>query len=472
MKLQLQKFTEFANRLLPHETAYLLAVQRFQDEDRLAIIKRIDANCHRIDQFEAYDTSIDKRKYNHLQNWIEHALLAIDVDARFAWMNAMEQKIMTDSIQLDEEKDLLKQLRQYEHPAFYFTKFYELVERYRQFLLIRIRYDDFNACDDFLKRFEGAYHRSKTVTNKMLEATKDIVGQYAGSASGSIHWEEWLTEVFYDESNDGLNRYLALVRLIFISFNYGRFDILRDKFDYLDAQFYLGKYYSKRLLLNYYNNRLLYHSHFKEYEKAVYYGYLSIRNKNHDFIHYVNNLCAVLLRLERNEEALDLMKKASPELKNTGNMHSRIGFVSFYLEALNKNKKYKNAESYGDTFLQAYAKEVLQYRWHLFFTFYLEALLHRQEFGKILQTNRYYKLLEKDRAHQNKANYLPTIPCYIDIASYQEGLLSRKKLLEKWSELLQPEAHDQGKTGGLRTLIKQLQAMVPEIINYLPNIRI
>lgn len=472
MKLQLQKFTEYANRLLPHETTYLLATQRFQDEDRLAIIRRVDSNCQRIDHFESYDTSIDKRKYNHLQNWIGHALASIDVDVQYAWMSAMEQKIMTDSIQFDEEKEILKQLRQYEHPAFYFTKFYELVERYRQFLLIRIRYDDFNECDAFLEHYEDAYQRSRSVTVQMLEATKDIVGQYAGSASGSIHWEQWLTEVFYDESNDGLNRYLALVRLIFISFNYGRFDILRDKFDYLDAHFSLGRYYSKRLLLNYYNNRLLYHSHFKEYEKAVYYGYLSIRSRNHDFIHYVNNLCAVLLRLERNEEALELMKKASPELKNTGNMHSRIGFVSFYLEALNKNKKYKNAESYGDTFLQAYAKEVLQYRWHLFFSFYLEALLHRQAYAKILQTSRHFKLLEKDRAHQNKANYLPTIPCYVDVASYKEGLVSRKKLVEKWSEYLQPDDPEQGRSGGLHHLMKQLQPLVPEIINYLPNTRI
>ncbi|MEZ4898491.1 MAG: hypothetical protein R2806_16755 [Saprospiraceae bacterium] len=473
MKQQLQKFTAFANRLLPHETAYLLSIQRFQDDERLTILKLVDANGRHIDQFSPYDTSIDKRKYNHLQNWIEHSLRAADVDAQFEWLNAMEQRIMTDSIQLEEEKELLKHIRNYRHPAFYFTKFYELVEHFRQFLLIRIRYDDFALTNAFLQEHQEAYQRSKKVSVKILDATKDIVAQYSGHDAESFHWEEWLTKVFYDESNDGLNRYLALVRLIFISFNYGKFDILRDKFDYLDQQFSHGKYYSKRLLLNYYNNRLLYHSHFKEYEKAVYYGYLSIRSKNHDYIHYVNNLVAVLLRLERNEEALELLKKASVELKHTGNMHSRIGFVSFYLEALNKNKRYKNAESYGDTFLQAYAKEVLQYRWHLFFSVYLEALMHRQAYAKMLETEMHYKLLEKDKAYQAKANYVPTIPLYTDVAAYKEGFLGRKDIIDQWTQWVADSMEeDTSRSGALFKLLKQLQPVIPEIINYLPNVRV
>lgn len=470
MRAQLQKFTSFANQLLPHETSYLLSVERFTDDDRKRILNRIDHNSHYIDQFIDYDVSIDKRKYNHLQKWIVNALNVIDVDVYFEWLSAMEYKIATDTIELSDEKILLEKIRNYEHPTFYFRKFYELIENYRQFLLIRIRYAEYEVVNNFLEKYSDAFNLSRDTNETLHRATVDIVGQYSGKIPESIHWEKWLSEVFFDESIDGLNRYLALVRLIFISFNYGKFDILRDKFEYLDDQLKSGRLYSKRLLLNYYNNRLLFHSHFREYEKALYYGYLSVRAKNHDYIHYVNNLCAVLMRLDRNEEALDLMKKASSDIKQTANMHSKVGFAAFYMEAMNKNGLFKHAENYGDSFLQAFAREVLQYRWHLFFSVYLQALLNRGHYEKILEVVNKYKLLEKDKLHQSKANYLPTIPVYLDIGRYKMGLINRKNLLNKFIDLCNLFLKEEFRNSSFRRQLQSLQPLVPEIINYLPNI--
>ncbi|MCB0687873.1 MAG: hypothetical protein KDC53_15160, partial [Saprospiraceae bacterium] len=385
MRAPLQKFTAFASQLLPHETSYLLSIERFADDDRRSILSQVDYNSRMIGDPEPFDVQIDKRKYSHLQHWIENALQAIDVDMHFEWLNTMEQKIVTDSIGFDDEKVLLQKIRNYKHPVFYFRKFYELIDDYRQFLLIRIRYAEYELVNEFIEKYAEDFNRSKNTSDTMHDASRDIVGQYSGTRSESLQWEKWLSEIFFDETLDGLNRYHALVRLIFISFNYARFEILEDKFQYLDQELSEGHFYSKRLLLNYYNNRLLFHSHFREYEKAVYYGYLSVRVKNHDYIHYVNNLAAVLMRLDRNKEALDLMKKASVDLKVTANMHSKVGFAAFYMESMNKNKLYKHAENYGDSFLQAYAREILQYRWHLFFTVYFLALLHRNKFDKILE---------------------------------------------------------------------------------------
>lgn len=123
MRSKLQKFTQFTNTLLPHETAYLLSIEQFKDEVRLEILKRVDYNAQHIRQFTPYDVELDKRKYNHLQNWIQTRLEAIDVDERFKWMLNMERKIMTDSIELEEEKTLLKAVKSYEHPIFFFRKF-------------------------------------------------------------------------------------------------------------------------------------------------------------------------------------------------------------------------------------------------------------------------------------------------------------------------------------------------------------
>ncbi|RMF22435.1 MAG: hypothetical protein D6765_14295, partial [Bacteroidetes bacterium] len=377
MRTPLKKFTEFTNELLPNETEYLLSVQNFQDEERLDILRLVDFNAHHIDQFTPYDTTIDKRKYNHLQNWIAARLQAIDVDEQLKQILSWEEKILTDSIDAEEEKRLLNTIKNYRHPGFNFSRFYELAESYRHFLLIRLRYEDHQLVDDFLQTYRTAYLEARQIKGKLHEASLAIVGQYSGKGGESKHWEQWLSDVFYDETLEGHIRYLALVRLVFICHNYRKYDLLRPKFDYLDKKLAQGLYYSKRLLLNYYNNRLMLHSHFREYDRAVYYGYLSVRAKTHDYLLYVNNLCAVLLRLNRNDEALQLMKKALPEAKKTQNFHNRIGFVAFYMKTLNKNGLFKNAAQYGEAFLRGYRKEILQYRWHLFFSVYFESLFQQ-----------------------------------------------------------------------------------------------
>jgi hypothetical protein len=375
----------------------------------------------------------------------------------------MERKIMTDAIQSAEEKTLLKAIRSYVHPGFFFTKFYELVELYRHFLLIRMRHADHKLSDDFIEKHREAYRQSKAISEKMHQATRDIVTQYSSQSTESIQWERWLAEIFYDERLDGFIRYLALVRLTFISFNYRKYDLLREKYDYLDRQFAQGAYYSKRILLNYYNNRSMLHSHFREYDQAVCYGYLSIRKKNHDYIHYVNNLCAVLLRLRRYQEALQFLRKAAPDIKATKNFHTRVGFVAFYVEALNKNGQYKNAENYADSFLKAYPREVLQYRWHLFFSVYFETLLRRNQCQKLLRIAQKYKLLEKDKAYRAKASYLPTIPWYVEIARYKEGLSSRERVLAVFQEYLAGQAHPPEKHDLLRAIVEGMRDFVPEL---------
>jgi hypothetical protein len=468
MRSKLQKFTQFTNTLLPHETAYLLSVEQFKDEVRLEILERVDYNAQHIRQFTPYDVALDKRKYNHLQNWIQTRLQAIDVDEHFNWMLEMERKIMTDSIELEEEKTLLKAVKNYEHPIFFFRKFHELIRAYRRFLLIRLRYDEYETVNVFLERYKEDYDRAVDINRQIQQATQDVVSQYAGEGGESKHWEEWLGKIFYDESLEGLLRYLALVRLTFISYNYRKFDDLREQFDYLDQQFLKGKYYSKRLLLNYYNNRLMLHSHYKEYDKAVYYGYLSIRSINHDYPLYVNNLCAVLLRLNRKQEALQLMKEAAPEVKKTSNFHNRIGFVAFYMEALCKNSMYRNAESYGDTFLKAYAKEVIQYRWHLFFTIYLEAILYQDNNAKILRVAKKYHLQTLDKQYkENTANYQPSIPLYIALAQYREGLIDRQELYEKLDGFADLNAPKQKQTKDFIALLNSIKQIVPELSTFL-----
>ncbi|KAA3632076.1 MAG: hypothetical protein DWQ02_15320 [Bacteroidetes bacterium] len=463
MRSKLKKFTEFANSLLPHETAFLLDTQQFVDDKKLKILHRVDHNCRNIDQFTPYDETIDKRKYSNLKKWITQRLEAIDVDAFFEWIMEMERKILTDSIQINEEKQLLKTIRNYEHPIAYFTKFYELVRSYDNFLLIRLRYQDHIITENFLNQYKERYQHALEVNEKMHQATQDIVRQYSGNEAESKQWEAWLNEIFLDETMDPLNRYMALIRLSFIAFNYNKFDLLMEKFDDVDKKFARGFFYSKRILLNYYNNRLLLHSRFNQYDEAIYYGYLSVREKNHDYIFYINNLCAVLLRQDRDEEALKLMRSAAPEMKTSKNFHNKVGFVSFYIKALNSNGLHKNAENYAESFFKAYEKEVLRFRWHLFFTVYLETMLHQEHYMKLLQIARKYKLLEKDKLYHVRANYSPVIPWLISVANYRSELITKKELITSIKSSLNTLTEAQKNSLTLKHLKEDFKQFFPGI---------
>lgn len=434
MRNKLQKFSDFANSLLPHETAYLLAIQKFQDNERLDILERIDKNCQHIHQPITFDESIDKRKYSHLKTWIEERLQEIDVDAQYNRLVHWHQHLMTDTISPEEEKALLKTIRDYSLDAsfnstttgrgsmdFYFSQFYELVKDFRQYLIIRMRYTEHQTADNFVKTYQIKYNYCHTVADIMYDATRDIVNQYAQkAATESLVWEEWLTERFYDENLDGLNRYYALVRLTFIYNNYRQFEKLQDKYDYIDALFKKGFYYSRRLLVNYYSNCLLLHTRFKDFDKAEYYGYLSIRVKNSDYLHYVNNLCAILLRGVKNEAALKLMRQAHPEMKHTQSFHNKVGFIAFYGKALNANSLWRNTENYSESFLRVYKAEVFEQRWHIFFTTYLESLLGQKKYVKLLQIVKRFKLLDKEKQYRKNPSVLPTILLYNALCDYKD----------------------------------------------------
>ena len=249
--------------------------------------------------------------------------------------------------------------------------------------------------DDFLEKYKLAYEHSILVNEQLHQASKDIIRHYAENTRESIQWEKWLIDMFYDESLDGANRYMAFIRLIFIAFNYNKYEHIQHMFDYMDQAFAEGKFYSKRILLNYYNNRLLLHTRLGDLEQGLNYGLLSIRRQNHDYLFYVNNLCNVLLQIGKISETWQILREALPTLKSTHNYHSRIGFVALYIKTLTMMGEYEKARSYGEINLKAYKKEILRYRWHRFFTAYLECLLLLKRYSEVITLARKYSLLDK-----------------------------------------------------------------------------
>lgn len=470
MSARLSNFTQFANSLLPHEVIYLQRVQQFKDAQNIEILELIYHNTHYPEQTFPYKTSIDKRKYSNLKAWITKRLQSIDVDVNYDWLLQTDLKIMTDSISPREEDALIRMIKNFEKPLYYFIRLYEIIRNYRFYLLIRFRHEYNRIVDRFLKDYQSLYAECTEINRKLHEATIDIVDQYALNNTESRKWEGWLKEVFYNDNIDALNRYLAIVRLTLIYFNYKEYDKLDKIYDDLDLLIQNGEFYSRRILLNYYSNRVMLHSRRNELDKASTFGFLSIRQHSGDYLHYVNNLCAVLLRMNRNSKALKLMQQTFPELKHTKSPHNRVGFASFYIRALNKNKRAKEAADYAETFLHTSREDVLAFRWHTFFAAYMQSLIAMEAYGRLLNISRKYKLMELEQDYKRRAVYIPTVSWYHHVAEYKELEINMDELLLAIRKPALSLTNDHHKSRLMADLVLELHSHIPEIFKEDGNI--
>lgn len=467
MQKPLKKFSSFAATLLPFECDYLLDIHQFQDPENIRLLKTVAHNSRHPGQTKPYPLRTDKRKYSYLKSWINERLDAVNVDIFYEWLSMMDQRIMTDALDPEDEKKIINTLRQYQKPGFYFIRFYELVQNYQNFLLIRVRQNYYTLASAFLEKYKSQYEHSRDINLRLHQATRDIVRQYAEYDTEAAQWEKWLLEVFYDEGIDGLNRYLALVRLVFLYYNYKDYHRLIELFEYLEKRFVKGELYSPRILANYYANRLLVHSRHNELDLAETYGYLSIRYHSNDYLYYLVNLCAVLLRRGKFTGALQLLNRSFPELKKTNSAHNRIGFIAYYIQALWRNGRAAEAASYAHTTLQTSRTEILQNRWHLFFSSYFLALLANEKYRDILSLTRRYKLLERDRKAQKRAGYTPNLVWMHQLASYKQLAINREKFYEILYETAVPCLADHHKFFILSELCNDLRVHDTEVFDKL-----
>jgi len=467
MQRPLKKFSEFAATLLPFEAEYLLGIHQFQDAENIRLLKTTAHNSHHPGQSKPYSLKTDKRKYSYLKKWITEKLDSINVDIFLEWLSETDRKIMTDALDPEDERKIINQIRQHQKPGFYFIRFYELVQNYQNYLLIRMRQNYYEIAGSFLEKHRVEYENSRNINQRLHQATRDIVRQYAEYDTEAAQWEKWLLEVFYNEDLDGLNRYLAVVRLVFLYYNYKDYHRLIEIFEHLEKRFKKGELYSPRILVNYYANRLLVHSRHNELDLAETYGYLSIRYRSNDYLYYLVNLCAVLLRKGKYIGALQLLNRSFPELKKTISPHTRIGFIAYYIQALWRNGRAAEAVSYAHTTLQTDKAGIMQHRWHLYFSSYLLALLATEKYRDILALARRYKLLEKDKKAQKRAGYIPNLVWMHQLASYKQLAITKDQLFNSLYESALPCLTDPHKFYLLRELCNDLRMHDVEIFDRL-----
>lgn len=428
--MKLVTFTDFADQLYPHEVDYLCSIQKFNKGINKEILGILHYNCHHPEKPHEYDSSIDKRSYSYIKAWITEVLNRTDVDKFYEWLAYTEKQIMTDAITPEEEAEIQSFIKIITSSHYFFLRFYELLQYFRDYLLIRVRNLYYKSINDYLQKYGLAYHQSMAINVKLNQAAEEIIRQHETMDAEPRHFSVFLQNTFSNHVLDGYTRYRAAVRLTFLYYNYREFDNLRVVNDELDKLFMTDVFYSKRILANYYSNRSMMHNKLKELVLAEKYGYLSIQQKNSDFLFYLANLCGILLRSGKFDKALKLMSASIPELKKTNSFYNKIGFVSFYIRTLIYNKRAKNAVSYAANFLDAYRKEIFKTRWHLFFTAYLQALLSAEEYSVLLTVAKRYNLLLLERKIIDKSAYMPVLLWYNEVALYMEGKLSKEKLEE------------------------------------------
>lgn len=428
MKCRLKIFNDFTEGILPHEASYLLSENKIRDEEKESILKKVCEKAGSLVGAQKFDESIDKRKYTYIKKWIIKKLEKADVDEHLNYLSFIENKILTDTITPLEEQDLLNHIASYNYTFFYFQKFYELVREYQDFLLIRFRYQDCKLTEAFLKENREFYLHAVDVKEQLFFATKDLTRQYTSGSFNTKHWEEKLLAFMYSKKLDGRNRYNAFVRLVFLYFNYKEYDKATKVFDQIDTYFKEGQMYSRRILFNYYANRVILHSNLDDLDKAEYYAHLSVKQENSDKLFYLNNLIAILLKKEKNKEALDLMTSNYDLFKKSHNHHQKLGFATHYIRTLVRNKRLKIAENFAENFLYNNKQNVFEHRWRHFFSNYLMLLTTTEKYKEVLKTTKKYNLIEREAEVMRREDFIPKIHWYNMLANYMVGNYSEEKL--------------------------------------------
>lgn len=436
MKKKLKKFSDFAMSLFPHEVEYLLSIQQFDSPENISILNKIALiNSNTTDNFN-FDTSIDKRRYSNIKKWIEDKLSKIDVDVFLNWLLDLDKKILTDSISLQEEKNLLQKVKQIQSDSFYFIRFYEMIQHYRDYLLIRVRKQYYKHVVKYLNDNYLKYTQAFDINRQLNLAAKDIVQLKKVAADELLHWENFLRQILNNKMLNGDTRYKALIRLSLYYYKKQDFSQLKELYISLGKEFASSAFYSKRILANYYANLSLVLAKTGETRNAEKYAYLSIKVINNDYLFYINNLIYILHEQKKYQEAVKIASSALIHQQKSNSFYNRIGFTALYIRTLNNTGQSERAVSFGHSFFEAYKKEIFEYRWHLFFSSFFEALMLQEKYSTIISYCNRFQLIKLEKNEQNLKSQNNVLYWFLLFAKYMTAKISETTIKKAFQLLL------------------------------------
>jgi hypothetical protein len=427
-KSKLKKFTEFTDSLYPSEVLYVKANNNFYDPQLFEILERMERRLNASEEEIGFDESIDPRKYTKLLQSIQHKLSKVDVDAYFGWISAINHRITIDAITPEDQKDLMKELSVFESSWFHASSFYETLIKYRDHLLLRYRDKEYEIVTTFLEQHEQNIESDRKINLRIQHLTQAVVLQKKDLAPQDL---KWLREIFEREELCKKTRYQALITFLICQISQKRIEQMKEPMEYIEQKLFKGEFYSRRILANFYANKLLMLNSLKRFEEAAFCGKQSIKHHTQDYLYYLNNYVSVLMHLKKDEEALELMSSSFKTFKVAHDSNRRVVFIANYCRVLNRRGAYNRSIRYANNLLDELGETIFQSKWNYFFRVFFDALLKSSQSYRLLRIERKYNLVERERQEQ----HMPYLAVLKLGAGFQELKISEEYFKQELSSI-------------------------------------
>tara|TARA_Y100000782_G_scaffold112941_1_gene144387 strand:+ start:13088 stop:14458 length:1371 start_codon:yes stop_codon:yes gene_type:complete len=429
MKIKLARFEEFADRLYPSEVEYVLNNNQFTDAELFNILSTIQKRVNQPEANIGFDTRINPRKYSKLIKSFESKLNKIDVDKYYTWINTFNFQVTTDAIPPEEQTRVLAEIRSFDPSRYHADVFYQAMENYKTYLIMRGRTKDLSIVKDFLVKHRVSYDLNRSMLTHIETLTEQIVLEQQQQRKQEIDLtkiEDMLT-LFRNENLSKKTRYMALLAYIMYHINHADVEKLVAPITELENAIHNGEFYSPRLLANFYANKLLILNSLGDQQGAAFCGLQSIKHYTEDYLYYLNNYTTVLIHLDQCRKALDQMKETFEVFKKSRNLNHRMVFISNYCRCLNESKKFTNTVRLMRNYLEEFKEHTLEHRWNYFFRTYLYGLIMSNQNSIVLRLNRKYKLVEREE----NMNIPPYINLLTSAAAFNELKITRSELEQR-----------------------------------------
>lgn len=440
MKKPLRKFDSFALSLFPTEVEHLRANNEISDPELLSIIEKLHTLVNFPEKHTDFDPQIDPRKYSRVIKYFKTKLHRIDVDSYYEWITKIDHLITTDAIPPEEQQRILREVASFEPGWFHAASFYRTMQNYKRYLLIRFREKDYIIIKVFLEKHAGYYLENDRIERKIDELTaKFVLPDKLNSQKGEKEDTAYLLDTFYNSNISKKNRYQALVAYNLYHISTRQIKPMLLPMAELEKNLLNGDFYSRRILANYYANKLLLHNYEGDLERAAFCGLQSIKQYTEDYLYYLNNFCSVLMNLQRFKEVLQLSKNAIGYYKSSQDSARKVIFIANYCRCFNHFSEYKKSNRLAKRLTDELEQSIFQFKWHYFYRIYFSSLMQDGRHGDLLRMERKNGLSDREK----KRGFTPYIQIYSLAASFLEMKISETLFKEKLEEIRMQVKGDQ-----------------------------
>lgn len=453
MKKPLRTFYAFANSVFPTEVEHVKNNNEITDPELISILDTLHNYVLFPEKEVRFNDRIDARKYSRIIKYFETKLERIDVDAYYAWVTQIDFQITTDAIPPQEQQRILNEIKTFEPGWFHAASFYTTMQNYKRYLLVRYREKDYEIVDAFLHKHQADFEKNIEIQNRIDALTANFVTGQSNKPSQVEKDLQWLLDVFYDEGNSKKNRYQALVAYNIYHITARHIDPMLAPMAALEDRLLKGEFYSRRILSNFYANKLLLKSYEGEYETAAYCGLQSIKHYTEDYLYYLNNYSSVLMNLNRFYEVLQHSETAMDVFKQSQDNSRKVIFMANYCRCLNNFLEYRKTMRYSRRLLDELGDGIFRHKWHFFFRIYFVALIQENRHDELLRLERRYKLTEREEVE----GFSPFLKLYTLAAGYFEMRLPKQRFAEELQNL-RPQIED-SKREDLKAIFKEVERL-------------